>query len=140
MPSNQVKIILDTNLWISFLIKKDFSKLDALLFSGQIKLVFSDELLEEFLTVVKRPKFRRYFTTTDIEEIVETIEEYAEFVDVKTLVRVCRDEKDNFLLSLAIDSNASYLLTGDLDLLALKSFNNTTITTIADFFESSFIS
>ena len=59
MQNNSIRII-DTNLWISFLIKKDYSRLDTLLFSNQIKLVFSKELLEEFLSVAKRPKFRRY--------------------------------------------------------------------------------
>lgn len=30
---------------------------------------------------------------------------------------LCRDPKDNFLLSIAKDGNANYLLTGDNDLL-----------------------
>jgi len=72
-----------------------------------------------------------------LEDLLETIEEYAEFVEVKTIVATYRDKKDNFLLSLAADSNANYLLTGDNDLLTLKSQGKTTIitiTTIADFF------
>lgn len=134
MQNNPIRIILDTNLWISFLIKKDYSQLDTLLFSNQIKLVFNKELLEEFLSVAKRPKFRRYFNSADLEDLLETIEEYAEFVEVKTIVAICRDEKDNFLLSLAADSNANYLLTGDNDLLTLKSQGKTIITTISHFF------
>ena len=66
-----------------------------------------------------------------MEDLLETIEEYAEFVEVKTIVATCRDKKDNFLLSLAADSNANYLLNGDNDLLTLKSQGKTTIT---DFF------
>lgn len=42
------RIILDTNLWISFLISKDFSKLDELLFTKSCTLVFSQELIDEF--------------------------------------------------------------------------------------------
>jgi putative PIN family toxin of toxin-antitoxin system len=71
MQNNPIRIILDTNLWISFLIKKDYSQLDTLLFSNQIKLVFSKELLEEFLSVAKRPKFRRYFSSTDLEDLLD---------------------------------------------------------------------
>ncbi|MFS2186609.1 putative toxin-antitoxin system toxin component, PIN family [Mucilaginibacter sp. Mucisp84] len=137
MPNNIIKVILDTNLWISFLIRKDYSKLDALLFSGRIRLIFSKELLQEFLDVARRPKFRRYFSSIDILDIIETIEEFAEFIEVQISVKACRDEKDNFLLALAVDSKASYLLTGDLDLLELKSYHHTIITTIADFFELS---
>jgi putative PIN family toxin of toxin-antitoxin system len=133
MPS---RIILDTNLWISFLISKDFSKLDSFLFSKKIELVFSQELLDEFLDVVKRPKFRRFFTNEDIEDILETIEEFAIFVPVNSRTDICRDPKDNFLLSLAKDSNAQYLLTGDKDLLDLKLFENTKIITISNFLNS----
>jgi predicted nucleic acid-binding protein len=33
MRNSTVRIVIDTNLWISFLITKDFDKLDKLLFS-----------------------------------------------------------------------------------------------------------
>ena len=52
------KIILDTNLWISFLISKKFNQLDQLIEDKKITLVFSDELIEEFIDVVSRPKFQ----------------------------------------------------------------------------------
>jgi len=132
MPNDPVRIILDTNLWISFLIKKDYSRLDSLLFSRQVILVFSEELLEEFITVVKRQKFRKYFSLTDLEHVINAIEAYAEFIKVKTDVTVCRDEKDNFLLSLAIDGGAFYLISGDYDLLELKVFGKTNIVTFTD--------
>ncbi len=133
MQNKVSRIIIDTNLWISFLITKDFTKLDKIIFSGQGILVFSKELLDEFLEVAKRPKFRKYFSLTDIEEILETIDEYADFVTVKTKVEMCRDPKDNFLLSLSIDGNADFLITGDDDLLDLVSFEETNIITISNF-------
>ncbi len=135
MAKNQTKIILDTNLWISFLISKNYSQLDDILFVKNAKLIFSQELLEEFLEVVKRPKFRRFFSTEDIEELIETIDEYSEFIEVTSNIDLCRDKKDNFLLSLAKDSNADYLLTGDNDLLELKILDSTKILTITDFFK-----
>ncbi len=133
MQNKVIRIILDTNLWISFLISKDFTKLDEILFSKKYLLVFSNELLGEFLTVGKRPKFRRFFSQLDLEDILETIEEYADFVQVKSKVNFCRDKKDNFLLSLSKDGNVNYLLTGDNDLLELKNFGDTKIMTIANF-------
>jgi uncharacterized protein len=129
------RIIIDTNLWISFLITKDFTKLDEIIFSGSGILIFSQELLDEFLVVAKRPKFRRFFSSNDLEAILETIQEYAEFVIVQTQIEVCRDPKDNFLLSLSIDGNADFLLTGDNDLLELAKFGETAIITISDFLQ-----
>jgi putative PIN family toxin of toxin-antitoxin system len=61
MQNNVDRIIIDTNLWISFLITKDYSKLDEIIFTRKVILVFSNELFNEFLVVAKRSKFRRFF-------------------------------------------------------------------------------
>jgi putative PIN family toxin of toxin-antitoxin system len=135
MQNKVRRIIIDTNLWISFLITKDFAKLDEIIFSRNGILVFSQELLDEFLEVARRPKFRRFFSASDIEEILETVEEYADFVKVQTQIEVCRDTKDNFLLSLSVDGNADILLTGDKDLLDLIKFGETKIMTISNFLQ-----
>lgn len=130
------RVIIDTNLWISFLISKDYSKLDEILFTKKATLVFSQELLDEFITVVRRPKFRRFFSPSDIEDVIETIEEYADFVEVNSNENACRDIKDNFLLSLSIDGNVDFLLTGDKDLLALNPYKSTTIITLSEFLQT----
>ena len=127
------RIIIDTNLWISFLITNDFNKLDHFLNSDKYLVVFSDELFNEFLEVVHREKFARYFNDLNIEILVEIINEKALFVKVFSIVNVCRDVKDNFLLSLAIDGDVDYLITGDNDLLILKHYQKTSILTINDF-------
>lgn len=129
------RIIIDTNLWISFLITKDYTKLDEILFTKKAILIFSQELLDEFLEVTKRPKFRRFFSTEDIETLLETIEEYAIFIEVKSIVTICRDPKDNFLLALAKDGKATILLSGDKDLVTLGKFGKTNILTMSDFLE-----
>ncbi len=136
MQNKVNRVVIDTNLWISFLITKDFTKLDEIIFSRQGILLFSQELLDEFLEVAKRPKFRRFFSNADIEEILETIDEYADFVKVQSKVDVCRDLKDNFLLSLSVDGNADFLLTGDKDLLDLIKFGKTRILTITDYLQN----
>lgn len=128
-------LILDTNLWISFLISSKYEKLDELLFNQKCKLLFSQELLEEFVAVAKRPKLRKYISRDELEDILETIDDVAEFVNVTSEISECRDPKDNFLLSLAVDGKADYLLTGDKDLLVLKKIGETEIRTISEFFD-----
>ncbi len=130
-----MRLILDTNLWISFLISSKFEKLDEILFNQNFKLLFSQELLEEFVAVVKRPKLRKYISRNELEDLLETIDDIAEFVNVTSEISECRDPKDNFLLSLAVDGKADYLLTGDKDLLVLKEIGNTKIKTISEFFD-----
>lgn len=139
MLNDPVRVIIDTNLWISFLIKRNYSNIDSLLFFQKINLVFSTELLHEFTSVAKRPKFEKYFSTANLQKTLDLIKVYADFIEVKTVINACRDEKDNFLLSLAIDGNVSYLITGDLDLLELKRFEQTKILSITDFLNSEII-
>ena len=62
MQNKKLQVILDTNLWISFLITKTLSKLDKHLQQGKMQLVFSEESFTEFLEVANRLKFKKYFT------------------------------------------------------------------------------
>jgi uncharacterized protein len=127
------KVILDTNLWISFLITKNLSEIDELIQDRKIKLLFSNELLEEFLTVAKRPKFTKYFTNEDLKEILRLFDYYGKLIKVKTKISESRDKKDNFLLSLAVDGKADFLITGDSDLLILKKIKKTKIVSWSNF-------
>jgi len=133
MAKKPSKIIIDTNLWISFLIKSDFKQLDGLIKQGKIKILFSLESYEEFLSVVERPKFKKYFQREDVESLLELFESYGELVQTLNDVNICRDEKDNFLLALAKYSKADFLITGDNDLLDLKKFQGTEIITFTSF-------
>ena len=136
MPKRKHRIIIDTNLWISFLLTKDLDKLENII--GQnVTLLFSIELLEEFLEVAQRQKFRKYFTDKDIEKLLLHISEVAEFAPVMSIVNACRDAKDNFLLALAKDGKADHLITGDNDLLELKAFGKTKIVTATEYLSNS---
>jgi len=124
------RVIIDTNLWVSFLITKQFLFLDQLFELEKVRLIFSPELLGEFLEVTSRPKLKKYFAPADVERLMEILEKNAEIINVTSKVIQCRDENDNFLLSLAKDGKADYLITGDNDLLVMKTFENTEIITI----------
>ncbi|RYZ61621.1 MAG: putative toxin-antitoxin system toxin component, PIN family [Chitinophagaceae bacterium] len=121
MAKTKDRVIIDTNLWISFLLTKDFAAIDKLFANQSVTLLFSQELLEEFIEVAQRPKFKKYFSRKELYEILQWLSLHAKFIAVTTLADACRDQKDNFLLSLAADGKATSLLTGDKDLLALKT-------------------
>jgi len=57
---------------------------------------------------------------------------------IKTKTDLSRDKKDNFLLSMAIDSKADYLVSGDPDLLVIERIGKTMIINMREF--KSFIS
>lgn len=136
MAKKPDRIIIDTNLWISFLITKDFKKLDEKILTGKVRILFSLELIEEFLTVVERPRLKKYFNLKDVAQLIELFDSYGEIIEVKSKINHCRDIKDNFILALAKDSNASHLITGDQDLLVLKEFEGTYIITITEYLKT----
>ena len=78
MADSSCRIIIDTNLWVSYLISSRLIKLDEWLESDKVKLLFSKALLEEFLEVVKRPKFRRFFPEAAINELLSLLSVKAE--------------------------------------------------------------
>lgn len=133
--SKPVKIIIDTNLWISFIISNKQKLLDPFLFSEKVRLLFSKELFTEIELTIAKPKLKKYFGLNAIEVMFSTFEPFIDLVEVKNRVSICRDPKDNFLLALSKKGKADYLLTGDNDLLELKKFGKTRIVTITNFIE-----
>lgn len=94
MAKKPDRVIIDTNLWISFLLTRDFKKLDEKIVAGKVKVLFSLELIEEFLTVVDRPRLKKYFNLTDVEQLIEIFDSYGEIIEVKSKVNLCRDIND----------------------------------------------
>lgn len=85
------------------------------------------------MQVVNRPKFKKYFSAKDVEELLDYIHKHAEYIEVSSKVNITRDKKDNFLIELCIDGKADYLITGDEDLLSIKKIKKTSILKIVDF-------
>lgn len=121
MSKARHRLIIDTNLWISLLLTKDCSRFDDILFNNATVL----ELVDEFVEVAQRPKFRKYFPLDDLQALLQQLYVKADFVQVTSTTDACRDPKDNFLLALAADGNATHLITGDKDLLDIKKFGKT---------------
>lgn len=127
------KIIVDTNLWISFLITKKYQVFKRLIISNNIVLLFSSQSLAEFLDVTQRPHFEKLFPIEEVQILLKVFNVYGIEIKSTSNLKLCRDEKDNFLLNLAIDGNADYLLTGDKDLLVLEKIEKTKILTYSEF-------
>ena len=127
------KVIVDTNIWISFLIGKSLKSLQEYIDSQTVLIVTCNEQIRELNEVFKKPKIKKYFTPEQIREFFELLNESSVNVVIKTKTELCRDLKDNYLLSLAIDSHADFLITGDNDLLILTSIENTKIIKYIDF-------
>lgn len=116
-PIIETRIIVDTNLWISFLMGRKLHCLLDLLGSPEFQLVASQELIDEINDVFHRPKFLKYYSEEKLSYLWDFMREEALFYKLSGIPSRCRDPKDDYLLELAIVSEADYLITGDKDLL-----------------------
>lgn len=133
MKNKEVKVIFDTNVWISFLIGKRLSKLKQYISDGRITIITTEQLLTEIKIVTNREKFKKYFPEESVNELVELLETIAKKVEIKPTHFINRDPKDNFLLDLIDYSEADYLITGDKDLLTHNPFKTAKIITPTEF-------
>lgn len=129
------KVIIDTNIWISFLIGKELGNLKELIVSEKVKLVTTRQLINEIKLVSSRDKLRKYFNQDKVAGLIALLDVIAEDVEIRKIVKVCRDPKDDFLLALAKASRADFLITSDRDLLDLKKYSWTRIVTVTQFRE-----
>jgi len=127
------RVILDTNIIISYLISDQFKSLDELIFSSKISIILSNNLIEEVFKVSERSKFRKFFETQDMLDFFTLIEDVTEMIEPLSIVRFENDPDDEFLLALALDSKAEYLITGDKALLSLGTIGKTRILSFKDF-------
>lgn len=136
MPKNKsLKLVIDTNLWISFIISKKLNQLEPILLAENTRILFSGELVEELQATITKPKLQKYFSENALEEMLTVFDPYIDFITVKSKVAICRDPNDNFLLALAKDGKANFLLTGDNDLLEIGKYEQTIIIKISEFLE-----
>ena len=122
-----MRVVIDTNIWISFLIGKSLAGLTDAIIANRVQVLFSDDLFSELLEVLQRPKFKKYFSSEAIEQLLVLLYEKVVWVNVVDEFTDCRDVKDNFLLNLSISGQAKYLITSDADLLVLNPFHGVEI-------------
>lgn len=133
MTNKNVKVIFDTNVWISFLIGKRMSKITQHIVDKNITIVVTEQLLTELKIVTSKEKLKKYFPKNSVKELLELLDAIAENIDIKPTHFINRDPKDNFLLDLIDFSKADYLVTGDKDLLEHNPFKTAQILTPAEF-------
>jgi len=67
MKNKNVKVIFDTNVWISFLIGKRLVKIKQYISDGSIIIVTTDHLLTEIKIVTNREKLKSYFPKESVK-------------------------------------------------------------------------
>jgi len=115
-----MKIVLDANVIIAAFAARGLCESIMEVCLSQHKIVLCDDLLDEIL---RNLRLKIKLPTNIVDNIGDFLTEHSNIsIPVPLASDVCRDPDDIKILGLAIASNADYIVTGDKDLLVLKSF------------------
>lgn len=122
IPKKPAKVTLDTNILISAIgFGGKPREILRLVLDKQIKAVTSPILLAELEDVIgkKFPNLAHSFERTN-----RRIKKNFNIVKPKITLHILKDEPDNRVLEAAVEGKCDYIVTGDIELLKLKKFNN----------------
>ena len=133
-----MRVVLDTNQHISAIIRPNGhpAQIVKLWRIGLIELAISPFILEEFETVVHRPRIQQKhnLSDADIAEYLEVLRTFAVLVPGTIIVNAVPDDPDDdIIIGCAIDSEADVIVSGDQHLLSLGSYQGIPIVKAVDF-------
>ena len=131
-----MKVLFDTNLWISFMIGKSLSSLANVLNRQDVEVYVSEQLLDEIRSVISRPKFDTLISKETRYYFFEMVYDVCVVTDITVQAKSpIRDVKDLFLLSMAESVPVDYIVSGDNDLIDLGEHAGIPILKYSDFLE-----
>ncbi|MDR1097335.1 MAG: putative toxin-antitoxin system toxin component, PIN family [Tannerella sp.] len=130
------KIILDTNIVVSALLRRSYPHYivrDVL--GGNMELCLSKELRQEYSDVLARPKFARYpGFVQNAAILLNRLAGIAAFYEPSVRLELIRDASDNKLLELAAASGADFLVTGNTNDFTMSAYLRTRILSPREFY------
>ncbi len=117
-----LKIIIDTNVFISSLIQNSYPFLivDFIFSNSNVHLCISDSLLKEYADVLNRKKFANFSDfIVNAKMLLSDIEKYAVKYSPRIKINLISDDSDNRLLELAEISKSCLF-----DYREFKTFSN----------------
>ena len=119
-----MRILFDTNLWISFMIGRRLASLREVLYRHDVEVYVSEQELDEIRNVIERPKFDKLISQETRYYFFEMVYDVCLFTDITVnAIFPIRDPKDPYLLSMAESVPVDYIVSGDSDLTDLGQHN-----------------
>jgi uncharacterized protein len=130
--SIRYRVVIDTNVVISALVYGGVPlQILELVRSKKVRMLLSPELEKEIVR-----KFYEFSQSPEMDTILlNLIELYGQKLVPHTSIHKSRDPKDDMLLALSLAGRADFLITGDKDLLVMRTFDKTHIVTPRIFLE-----
>ena len=129
-----MRAVVDTNVLVSGLLKPAGppGRIVDFLRTGQLTLVIDDRTLNEYVRVLRRPYFERYFGEKDREHLIEYLTHNSEYVIATAQCIDLPDPYDTPFLETALTAGAA-LVIGNLKHFPSDKTGTCKIYTPADF-------
>jgi putative PIN family toxin of toxin-antitoxin system len=115
------KVVLDANIWISYMIADKLPVLASWADVRSIKFYSSIKVLEEIQSVVQRPKITKRYTVPTIDEIELVHATITTILEPDYIFTASPDPKDNYLFDICREAKATHFVTGEGKLLDLET-------------------
>ena len=136
MKSKATYIVIDTNVLISAGLLPESKTAQVLALAVEhFVIAQNQDTWHELETRIARSKFDRYFGESGRLRHLVAIAQSIQHFEMLTEVSVSRDKTDDKFIALAIDSGATVIISGDLDLKDLQAYKGVEILSPAQFFE-----
>lgn len=127
--------VVDTNVLVSaFLWQGTPGRVIELAGEKQVQLITSRALLDELAATLAKKKLARYVAATGLaaNQMLANYRRIATLVTARQLdERVSHDADDDAVLSCTLAARADLIVSGDDDLLSIKTFNSIPIVSVA---------
>ncbi|NEP07428.1 MAG: putative toxin-antitoxin system toxin component, PIN family, partial [Okeania sp. SIO4D6] len=109
---NKLRLVIDTNILVSSILIE--SSLPDIAFKEARKIgtiLFSDVTFQELQEVLTRSKFDKYIPLDIRSQFLAKIKLESEQILVSEIVNKCRDPKDDKFLDVAVNGQATHIIT-----------------------------
>ena len=130
-------VVLDINIFISAILFKGtpLEILQLCISKNEIDIAISPELLAE---LIGKLKYKFGIKSQTLESLKVELESSMLYLLPAYTTQICRDASDNKIIDLAICAVAEFIITGDKDLLEIKTYKGIKIITAVEFLEIKF--
>ncbi len=128
-----IKIVIDTNIFISSFFGGNPKKIIDLWKNGEIKLCLSREIVDEYVEVLKRVGLQN---ESELQELLNTFSKGHNIIFSATtpsLKIIEQDSDDNMFIECAVALGCSHIISGDKHLQQIKNYMGITIVNPKEF-------
>ena len=115
------RFVLDTNIWVSYLITETEQKLVDIIADNNLTVFRCDELLVEVARVLNYSRLKRF--NVDVSYAIKVVKRATAPYDITYPIKryIPSDKDDDYLVALSLQTSSGFITSGDKNILLEKA-------------------